>query len=311
MDALVFVQIGFILAALLFMPAYLTYTMWRDRGDSRPKWILQVLYTGAFVLWMFLAGPWDWVGYYFRYVVLTLYVLVLVVSLINVAGNAPVAEKRGFPWGELIPLVVFVAFLGWTITGFRYSHEPVQLAFPLREGWYYVAQGGSTTLLNYHTTRRPQRYAIDIVALNPFGSRANGLYPADPTRYAIFGHTVYSPCDGIVTHVVDGLPDLVPPERDPEHAAGNHVVVACHGVNVLLAHFKNGSIMVAPGAEVASGQPLGQVGNSGNTSEPHLHIHAERAGTDGSLVSEGVPIVFDDSFLVRNGTRRVSGGIGD
>ncbi|MGE7916039.1 M23 family metallopeptidase [Lysinibacillus xylanilyticus] len=51
--------------------------------------------------------------------------------------------------------------------------------------------------------------------------------------------------------------------------------------------------MVEKGEKVTTGQILGKVGNSGNTSEPHLHIHAEKNG-------KGVPITFNDRFLVRN-----------
>ncbi|MEZ7171746.1 M23 family metallopeptidase [Sporosarcina sp. OR05] len=60
-----------------------------------------------------------------------------------------------------------------------------------------------------------------------------------------------------------------------------------------MAHMKEGSVAVAKGDTVTTGQLLGKVGNSGNTSEPHLHIHAELDG-------KGVPLTFDGRFLVRN-----------
>ncbi len=97
-------------------------------------------------------------------------------------------------------------------------------------------------------------------------------------RYPIFGATVHSPCDGAVVAAVDGRPDLIPPDTDREQLTGNHVVIACQGVSVLLAHFQNGSVGVQTGARVTNGQPLGRVGNSGNTSEPHLHLQAVRCG---------------------------------
>ncbi|MGN7942219.1 M23 family metallopeptidase [Virgibacillus sp. 6R] len=56
---------------------------------------------------------------------------------------------------------------------------------------------------------------------------------------------------------------------------------------------KKRSILVEAGDAVKRGQPIGLVGNSGNTTEPHLHIHAEKDG-------KGVPIRFDGKFLVRN-----------
>lgn len=69
---------------------------------------------------------------------------------------------------------------------------------------------------------------------------------------------------------------------------------------MVLAHMMEGSIAVTEGQTVDEGQPLGRLGNSGNTSEPHLHIHAWRTGSGSMLEGEGVPIRFDGRFLVRN-----------
>jgi murein DD-endopeptidase MepM/ murein hydrolase activator NlpD len=73
---------------------------------------------------------------------------------------------------------------------------------------------------------------------------------------------------------------------------------------VILAHLKEGSLQVEVGDEVRPGMELGQIGNSGNTSEPHLHIHAVRGEVldlDELLFhGEGVPIVFEGRFLRRN-----------
>src|SRR5690606_26350449 len=113
----------------------------------------------------------------------------------------------------------------------------------------------------------------------------------------------YSPCRGTVVSAVDGLADLIPPEADPSQPAGNHVVIACNGVQVTLAHLQNGSVTVSPGSTVSVGEPVGRVGNSGNTSEPHLHVHAVRVLEDGS-VGDGVPVLVDGVFAVRNTTIR-------
>jgi murein DD-endopeptidase MepM/ murein hydrolase activator NlpD len=72
-------------------------------------------------------------------------------------------------------------------------------------------------------------------------------------------------------------------------------------VKVLLAHMGTGSVLVRPGQGVTTGQALGVIGNSGNTSEPHLHVHAERGGRPGAWgEGEGVPILFEGKFLCRN-----------
>jgi len=64
---------------------------------------------------------------------------------------------------------------------------------------------------------------------------------------------------------------------------------------------KEGSVAVKRSERVGEGQPLGRMGNSGNTSEPHLHVHAVKTGSGSVLEGEGVPIVFDGRFPVRNG----------
>ena len=78
-------------------------------------------------------------------------------------------------------------------------------------------------------------------------------------------------------------------------------MLACGGVKVVLAHLKQGSVAVTPDMRVNQGSVLGQVGNSGNTSQPHLHLHAERDGEPGQILTgEGVPIGLGGRFLVRN-----------
>lgn len=55
---------------------------------------------------------------------------------------------------------------------------------------------------------------------------------------------------------------------------------------MLLAHMKKGSLVVKEDIPVKTGDLIGQVGNSGNTSEPHLHIHARQGGTPDKLISK-------------------------
>jgi len=108
-----------------------------------------------------------------------------------------------------------------------------------------------------------------------------------------------------VSVAVDNHPDLTPPHRDQVNVAGNHVVIACRDVKVLLAHLQHGSIAVTLGELVQEGQVIGRVGNSGNSTQPHLHIHAERGGTPDSILDgEGVPMHCAGKFLVRNAVVR-------
>jgi murein DD-endopeptidase MepM/ murein hydrolase activator NlpD len=93
------------------------------------------------------------------------------------------------------------------------------------------------------------------------------------------------------------------PEPDPDRTklAGNHVLLDCGGTEVLLAHLQRGSVLVAPGEHVTTGQRLGLIGNSGNTTEPHLHVSAQRRH-DGEPLIGGVPVwvTVNGRYLVRN-----------
>ncbi len=130
---------------------------------------------------------------------------------------------------------------------------------------------------------------------------ARGLRPRDPAAYFIFGEPIYAPCSGLILGVENALPDLAVPEMDREHMAGNHVLLQCGQAVVLLAHMRLGSVAVRQGDTLEAGAYIGAVGNSGNTSEPHLHIHAQGPGTVAAPLS-GVPlqITIKGRFLVRN-----------
>jgi hypothetical protein len=142
---------------------------------------------------------------------------------------------------------------------------------------------------------------VDIVKLNRYGIRSSSPWPRELADYEIFGDAVYAPCAGTVVRTEDSVPDLVPPARDRVNLAGNFVAIDCKGVRVLLAHLKQGSLLIKTGEAVTEGQKLGRIGNSGNTDEPHLHIHAERPTDPSKLLdAEPVPIRFDGRFCARN-----------
>ncbi|MGI9508250.1 MAG: peptidoglycan DD-metalloendopeptidase family protein [Geminicoccaceae bacterium] len=75
-------------------------------------------------------------------------------------------------------------------------------------------------------------------------------------------------------HAEDGHPNLEVSETDREQMAGNHLLVACGDAVVVMAHLQRDGPTVIEGKCILTGDRVGGVGNSGNTSEPHLHLHA-------------------------------------
>ena len=187
----------------------------------------------------------------------------------------------------------------------------MNLAFPLEPGRYLVVNGGSNIATNAHLETlnagvpryrawRGQSDGVDLAALDRFGLRARGVQPADPGAYRIYGARVLSPCAGQVVIAVDGLPDMRVPEVDRDHLAGNHVMLRCGEADVPLGHLQPDSMRVHVGANVAVGDWLASVGNSGNTGEPHLHVHAQGQGTtEAPLGGDPRPLQFNGRFPVR------------
>ncbi len=247
--------------------------------------------SAAILLVFLVIGRWDIVGYGLQYI----FLVALLIIAWHKGGWFPVALSLVF----LLAIEIFFRQAG--------RSTPLKLSFPLNAGTYCVAHGGNFKILNHHRDSKSQRYALDIVQLNSFGMRAAGVYPQRLQQYKIFGDLIYSPCVATVTSIVNVLPDLPPGEMDSKNVAGNHIVIRCDDseVYVGLAHLMQGSVLVKAGDRVTVGQALARVGNSGNTSEPHLHIHAKRGGKPESMLDgEGIPMRFAGRWLIRNSVVR-------
>lgn len=291
------------IALQIILPAFLIVGLWRATFTSRLEWLLQVLAFCAILLFVFLTARWDFTSYYFRYLLPALLAPAAYLSYRRTIQFQTTRRKpRLIAVGTSVAIFLcFSGLSGMVLWAYKAPPGALQLGYPLRGAVYYVGGGGNHRLINNHQVHEPQKFALDIVRLNAFGNRASGLAPEDAEKYAIFGDTVYSPCSGTVTRAVDGLPDLRPSETDTDNLAGNYIVIEHDGVKVILAHLKEGSVAVKAGMRVKQGDRLGQIGNSGNSSQPHLHLHAERGGEPGEiLVGEAVPITLGERFLVRN-----------
>jgi len=158
------------------------------------------------------------------------------------------------------------------------------------DGEWSVFWGGRTAEQNYHVVTADQRFAYDFLVMeNGSSHTGDGLEASD---YHCWGRPILAPAPGKVVTAVDGNDDQTPGEMDPAHAAGNHVILDLgDGEYALLAHLQKGSVAVADGDAVERGQQLGLCGNSGNTSEPHLHFHLQ----DGPVFHQGkgLPAFFN------------------
>ena len=148
----------------------------------------------------------------------------------------------------------------------------MQLPF---KGEWSVTWGGDTKEQNYHVESVAQKNAFDFLIYDEKGSTHKGTGESNEDYYA-FGKELYAPCDGEVVLVVDGVKDNVPGVLNPVYIPGNTVIIkTATGEYAFFAHFKQHSIVVKQGQKVSTGALLGLCGNSGNSSEAHLHFHLQ------------------------------------
>lgn len=280
------------LLAALLPAAWLAF----GRCRSRRQWAWRCVLAANVELFAFLAGAWAFTSYYLRF----LFPLLLLFAVVRAwrrtpAGGSVLKGGHSLEFWAILAFLPIVVLLNALSIGAHFSPgAAVELAFPLRSGTFYVLQGGGSPITNPFHWRNPrERFAIDLVKLNRLGGRAAGIVPGSQEDYASFGAVVTSPCDGVVAKARDGLPDSPPGRPDTEHPEGNFLVIACGGADILLAHLGRGSVLVRAGEAVRTGEPLGQVGCSGNASEPHLHLSVEREGV-------AVPVRFDGRNLALN-----------
>ncbi|MGY2065443.1 M23 family metallopeptidase [Blastococcus sp. SYSU DS0619] len=192
--------------------------------------------------------------------------------------------------------------------------QAVELALPFTGRWL-TRNSPARRVPSHGTDLLGERYAVDFVGVDARGRTAGTrdwrtlVATEPPERFTGFGRPILAPAGGTVVAVHDGEPDhearrsqlaLVPYAlgqagrlRAGLHAvAGNHVIIALPGARafVALVHLRHGSVRVSAGQEVAVGDPLATCGNSGNSTQPHVHLQVMDSAD--LSVARGVPMLF-------------------
>lgn len=158
-------------------------------------------------------------------------------------------------------------------------------------GEWTIIHGGRRKSTNYHHNSRTQRYAYDIVIKK--GGRARSA--KGKRKSFSYGRPLTAPASGVVITAINNVPEN---RRGEKGKGGGNGVVIDHGFGEFtsLWHMIPGTVQVAVGDQVVVGQHLGNVGNSGHSSGPHIHFHASTDPRNKSRAM-GLPAPFVDVYI--------------
>jgi hypothetical protein len=235
--------------------------------------------------------------------------LIATILLLVLALESAVRKRLAWSPRRLAGLACLCALTGANVLYRTYpsSHDatpsPVDLQLPL-DGPVTIAWGGRTRAVNYHVISPPERWAYDLlITVDGRSYRGDGR---SLDEYYAYDRPVRAPAAGRVVAVFDGHPDARPGRPEPARRGGNTIMLEiAPGHYLVMGHLRSGSIRVQAGERVQAGDLVARVGNSGNSSEPHLHLHVQDAPQPDA--GEGIPFYFSRYVVLFTGERVARG----
>lgn len=250
--------------------------------------------------------------------------LILGPTLWNIVGRMLLGEAQLTGWTLILPIGLGMACILFGIVATTFSpvspEKPFALAAPVQGRW--MALNSPTSKVPSHGTHGyGQTFAVDLVMF-PKPEAAGSAEPrrsgfTHPSAFPSFGQPLFAPAPATVVRVYDRARDhrsrtsnwallylhlesIVRDFMGTKRILGNHVVLhLADGTYFVFAHLRKGSSRVAIGQSVSLGEVIGECGNSGNSSEPHLHCQrqdtvspAKAVGLPWNIQPNGIPENF-------------------
>ncbi|PHK50615.1 M23 family metallopeptidase [Staphylococcus edaphicus] len=176
--------------------------------------------------------------------------------------------------GASVTLNKYQEIIGMSLLPISHKHNvkqsKYQYTIPIKTSCL-VYWGGDNELINFHYRFKQQRHALDLVKIKDgYTYKGNSNECAN---YYSYGLPIVAPANGVVEAIVDGIPDNTPGDINTVHPEGNYIIIK-HARNEysMIAHIKANSFKIEKGDTLLRGQHIANVGNSGNTPEPHIHF---------------------------------------
>ncbi len=299
----------------IILPTEMIYKLFTRSYDTIIEYALLATSVLAVVLFLFFFCYWEYTNFYLRYV----YCFLTIMGTFFVIYR--VTSSPSIPLGEFSDLTSRLPTVIWTIVLIIIDASIIldkakkkdcfALAFPFKNGRFLVVDGGDgkkSFFNNYHYygwKRRnvmnydTMRFATDLIKMDRRGFANRRILSSSNEDYYIYGEKVYSPTEGEVVHVIANNDDNIPYGKLPNDF-GNRITIKNGNHYISLVHFKKDTIVVSVGQKLKAGDCLGQIGNSGISPRPHLHIQVVYCEDSKYWLGKGVPIAFGNRYPVKN-----------
>ena len=283
--------------------------------NTKTEVILLLIYELLIFYFVSNFSYWEYTSIYLKYI----YYIVLFIGIswmiykITFILNLPLGRLNDIVNlnNVIIRILIFIAIDCSILLSKIKKKDYINLCFPLRNGKFLIADGGDGRIsyfTNYHyygwkskkvSNYSTMRFATDIIKINKLGNASmNFLYPSNKD-FEIFGENVYSPIDGEIIAVEKNKEDNIPYGMLPNHT-GNKITIKNNNYYITMYHFKQYSIVVEVGQKINQGDYIGQVGNSGYSTKPHLHIQVTYSENGEYWFGKSIPIMFDNKNPIKN-----------
>lgn len=299
----------------VIVPFELICMIFTGRYDTISEYILLVIYVLVIFFFLFSFCYWGYTSFYLRYV----YSFFIIIGTFSIIYRIIFIQDITFgqlsdlinSFRRIIFIIIFTVININIILSKRKKKNCFDLTFPFKNGKFLVIDGGDgkkSYFTNYHyygwkrkniKNYYSMRFAVDLIKLNKYGFQKGNLLSSSNKDYNIYGEKVYSPIAGQVVKVMGNLDDNIPHGRLPNNT-GNKIIIRSDNYYIFLYHFKKDTIVVNLGQNLEIGDYLGEVGNSGYSIIPHLHIQVVYSENSDYWLGESIPIIFNNIYPVKN-----------
>jgi hypothetical protein len=258
----------------------------------------------------FFTGYWEFFNVKFKWTyTISLTAVIILMFIWQIESHQQNLNGIVFILLSLLQLYLIFHLVKIWFTIFEKGQNPFEIEFPLNNGKYLITDGGNSKvsrLMNYHyyspihkknKTNRSMLYATDLVKITESREK---LLPENNEDYPIFSENVYSPMEGTVFKIVNGISDNKPFSGNYPYNTGNTIVIKNNDYYFLLGHLKFDSIQVNEGDRVSKGHCIAKIGNSGWTERPHLHMQLIKSENENYWNGVGVCIKYKNKNLYKN-----------